>query len=584
MKRCAVYARYSSDLQSPTSITDQLRLCEAFAERQGWTVVARFEDAALSGFGVEHRPGYRALVAAALQSPPPFDLVLVEDVSRLTRDLSEVLRLYHRLRLKGVDLVGVSDGVSTVNQSGKVTLTVKGLVNELYLDDLRAKTHRGLEGRVTRGMSAGGRLFGYRTVSVPDEAHAGKRDAPARFEIDGGEAEIVRRIFRGYAAGQSMKAIAHQLNADGVPFPAKDTKRGPARRGWAISTIYTILLNEKYVGVWVWNKTRFLKDPDSGRRRPVPRPQAEWIRHDRPELRIVDDELWRAVQSRLRQIRQGFGRPGGPPNGGAGPMYSRYLLTGLVRCAVCGARMRAQTAVKRKRDRVYRAGWYRCSFAADKGPTVCGHRVWYRQDRLEGALLAKFREAMTPPIINALTQAVNAELGAASRAQDDRARELKTEILRLEREAGNLVRFLAGGESFSVRSELQSIEAGLQGLRLELAEIEHEAGLNLPRASPGWIRARLEHLDTLLRDDAPRARLEILKHLDGDLTIRPLASQAPTTERARGAGHAFEIRGRIEHDSLLAVNQEAACGTLVAGARNHLAANRSLDSRFEVTV
>jgi site-specific DNA recombinase len=114
VKRCAVYARYSSDLQSPTSITGQLRVCEAFAERQGWTVVARFEDAALSGFGVEHRPGYRGLVAAALQSPPSFDLVLVEDVSRLTRDLSEVLRLYHRLRLKGVDLVGVSDGVSTV--------------------------------------------------------------------------------------------------------------------------------------------------------------------------------------------------------------------------------------------------------------------------------------------------------------------------------------------------------------------------------------------------------------------------------------------------------------------------------------
>jgi len=314
-------------------------------------------------------------------------------------------------------------------------------------------------------------------VSVPDEAHAGKRDAPARFEIDLGEAEIVRRIFRVYAAGQSMKAIAHQLNADGVPFPAKDTKRGPVRRGWAISTIYTILLNEKYIGVWVWNKTRFLKDPDSGRRRPVPRPQVEWIRHDRPQLRIVDDELWRAVQSRLRQIRQGFGRPGGPPNGGALPMYSRYLLTGLVRCALCGARMRAQTAVKRKRDRVYRAGWYRCSFAADKGPTV-----W------------------------------------------------------------------------------------LQGLRAELAELEHEAGLNLPRASPGWIQARLEHLDTLLRDDAPRARLEILKHLDGDLTIHPLASQAPTTECARGAGHAFEIRGRIKHDSLLAVNQEAACATLVAGA------------------
>jgi hypothetical protein len=358
-----------------------------------------------------------------------------------------------------------------------------------------------------------------------------------------------------------MKAIAHQLNADAVPFPAKDTKRGPARRGWAVSTIYTILLNEKYIGAWVWNKTRFLKDPDSGRRRPVPRPPAEWIRQNRPELRVVDDEVWRAVQSRLHQIRQGFGRSGGPPTGGARPMYSRYLLTGLLRCAVCGARMRAQTAVKRKRGHVYRAGWYRCSFAADKGPAVCGHRVWYRQDRLEGSLVAKFREAMTPPIIDALTLAVNAEVDAAARMHEDRARELKSEILRLEREAGNLVRFLAGGDSFSVRTELQSIEAGLQGLRLELSALEQEAGLTLPRASSGWIRARLEHLDDLLRDDAQRARHEVLKHLDGDLTIRPL-----TSEVKRGAAHPFEIRGRIKHDSLLAVNQEAACATLVAGA------------------
>ena len=117
-----------------------------------------------------------------------------------------------------------------------------------------------------------------------------------------------------------------------------------------------------------------------------------------------------------------------------------------------------------------------------------------------------------------------------------------------------------------MRSGLQSIEAGLQGLRLELAEIEHETGLNLPLASPGWIRARLEHFDALLRDDAPRARLEILKHVDGDLRIHPLQSEAPTAKRARGAGHAFEIYGRIKHDSLLAMNQEAACGTLVAGA------------------
>src|SRR5262249_34729689 len=183
MKRCAIYSRYSSDLQSPTSIADQERLCRAYAERQGWVVVATYHDAALSGFGVEQRPGYQQLVAAAGASPPTVDTIGGEGLSRLTRDTGELLRLYPRLRLKGIDIVGVSDGIASGQQGGKVHLTVKGLVNELYLDDLRDKTHRGLAGCATRGLSAGGRIFGYRTVPVETARRGTKHTAPARFEI-----------------------------------------------------------------------------------------------------------------------------------------------------------------------------------------------------------------------------------------------------------------------------------------------------------------------------------------------------------------------------------------------------------------
>ena len=130
MKRCAIYARYSSDLQSPTSIEDQQRLCRTYAKRQGWTVISVFEDAALSGFGIEHRPGYQQLLATALSSPAAFEVILVEDLSRLTRDMAELLRVTARLRLKGVELVGVSDGIATGRQGAKMHLAVKGLVNE----------------------------------------------------------------------------------------------------------------------------------------------------------------------------------------------------------------------------------------------------------------------------------------------------------------------------------------------------------------------------------------------------------------------------------------------------------------------
>src|SRR5438093_10051073 len=175
------------------------------------------------------------------------------------------MQLTTRRRLKVLELVGVSDGIATGRQGAKVHLAVKGLMNELYLDDLRQKTHRGLAGRVARGLSAGGRIFGYRTVPMVDERESGRKHSPpARLEIEPGEAAIVRRIFADYARGQSLAAIAHALYREGIPFPAKDTKRGPARRGWAISTIQVMLHNEKYTGVWIWNKTRFVKDPDSG--------------------------------------------------------------------------------------------------------------------------------------------------------------------------------------------------------------------------------------------------------------------------------------------------------------------------------
>lgn len=576
MKRSAIYARYSSDLQSPSSIEDQLRLCRAYAERQGqgWTVVATFEDRAVSGVGVDHRPGYQQLMTAALSPARPFDVILVEDLSRLTREISETDTLYRRLRLRGIDLVGVSDGVDTSRRGAAVHIALKGVMNAIYLDDLAAKTHRGLEGRVVRGMSPGGRLFGYRTVSVPDESHAGKRDAPTRFEIDEREADVVRRIFRDYSAGRSMKAIAHRLNAEGIPFPAKDTKRGPARRGWAVSTIQVMLRNEKYAGVWVWNRTRFLKDPDTGRRRPVPRPPDEWIRQERPALRIVDPDLWAAVQARAKYVEEAFGYgPGRPPRGGARVAYSLHLLAGVLRCGVCGARMVAMTATRKKADRTYRYGWYRCGFARDKGPAVCAHGAWYRRERLEGALLGKFREATTPAMIAAVTRAVNDHVDAMYRQRDTDADRVKAEILRLERQAGNLVRFIAdGGDVPTVREELRTIEEALGGLRVSLVELEgtpHQT----PRVHPAWVRAKLNHLGELVRSDVARARAEIVKHLDGDLIISP----RPSVAGVRRA----EVSGRVKANSLLA-EQEAVCLQVVAGGRFGLSANTPLTFRFEV--
>lgn len=126
MRKCAVYARYSSNMQSPTSIDDQLRLCRALAEREGWAIVATFEDRALSGATSENRAGYQAFLREASAPRRAFDTILIEDLSRLTRDLGDLLQADKRLRLRGIEIVGVSDGIRTRQKGAKLHLALKG--------------------------------------------------------------------------------------------------------------------------------------------------------------------------------------------------------------------------------------------------------------------------------------------------------------------------------------------------------------------------------------------------------------------------------------------------------------------------
>src|SRR5438270_7375687 len=110
--RCAAYARYSSDRQSPTSIEDQLRRCREYASRNQWDILPEhiYTDEERSGAGAD-RPGWARLRSAITQKPHPFDVLLVDDTSRLCRNLGENSSFADEAKFQGGRVIAVSQGI-----------------------------------------------------------------------------------------------------------------------------------------------------------------------------------------------------------------------------------------------------------------------------------------------------------------------------------------------------------------------------------------------------------------------------------------------------------------------------------------
>lgn len=315
--RCAVYARYSSDRQSPCSITDQNRKCVQFAAAREWTVLEDyiFADAATTGT-ISDRAGLQKLLAAAEGKPRPFDVILVDDSSRLSRKLSDALQFSDRLKFVGVRLVFVSQGFDSDSEQSDILMAVHGITDSQYIKELSKKTFRGLEGRVLEHLHHGGNVFGYRSAPIEDPARRDQYGRPlitgARLQVDPEEAKVIRKLFRLYADGLSIKSVTKQLNREHVQSPRPRPGR---EHSWAPSSVKNILENRRYIGVVTYGRTKKIRNPQTGKRIYRRRPESEWIKVASPEQRIVSDELWNAVQERLRFVNEVYGDRAGSRGG-----------------------------------------------------------------------------------------------------------------------------------------------------------------------------------------------------------------------------------------------------------------------------
>ena len=318
--RTVIYARFSSDNQNPRSTADQIALCRQRAEQEGWPVVATFEDAAISGAaGIDagQRPGLNALLA--LVEAGGVDQVLAESTDRISRHVADAHNIRERIEFAGARLFTLFDGTVT-----PMIGLVKGFMDAQFRTDLAKRVRRGQIGTLKQGRSTGSIPYGYHQANRLDEKGGIIRGLR---EVDPDKAAIVRRIFTEYAAGKSPLAIARDLNLEGVP-----ASRGNLWHATAIAGEKRhqrgILRNELYIGVMTYGRSRVVVNPQTRRRLMRPNTEDDVIRHPVPELRIIDDALWKKVQDRLAA------------NTGTRPERQRrpkHILSGLGFCGVCGS-------------------------------------------------------------------------------------------------------------------------------------------------------------------------------------------------------------------------------------------------------
>lgn len=415
--RVYAYARYSTEHQNEESITDQFRRCREFAARRGWDIAEEFSDEGISGAAFGNRPAFQRLMQALQQD----DVLLVVDTTRLSRS-QDLAPLLTRLRFRGISVLGVLDGFDNDSHGARMHAGLSGIMSEEFRANIARRTHSALEIRAMSGRATGGKCFGF----------------SASGEVVESEATIVREVFARAAAGEPLKRIASDLNVRGVPAPGANWARKKRRRDgrWLVSAVHSLLQNERYTGRVVWNRRAWVRDPDSGRRCPVERPESEWVVSAGPS--IIDSATWERVRSLAAARTLHGGKRGGGP---------RYPLSGILVCGLCGAKLVATGKDGR---------WYYCSSHHHGGAAACSMSVGARRDIAEERLLAPIEDKLLSAAAKRHALTIMSRLSR----EDSRSEARPAELEDIERRIARLEAQVASGalERADVAEAIETFE------------------------------------------------------------------------------------------------------------------------------
>lgn len=537
--RCAIYARFSSEMQNKASADDQIRECRDAAVRYGWAVLDEYirKDEAVSGQSLVGRDGLLELLEIACQPNCPFDGILCDDTSRYGRNLSDTLPLTDKFGYRKVFLHFVNRQLDSRDPNFRSLFIKCGEEDENFSRGLGEKVHRSHRGRVRNRHIPSGQCYGYRNIGIPDPERRWQNGHPRFLVVDmeknPEEAAVVVRIYEMYVSGLGYRSIADILNREGVPSPLKGSGKRPRR--WCARTICKILNQPKYRSIHIWNRTKVVRNPDTGKKEQHPRPESEWERVEVPEWRIISEELWAAKEEAAARRRENYHNLGGRNRTGTS---RTYIFGGPLTCGICGDRMAIVGGTGP-------TAMYGCFNRRFRGKSQCPNSHMILEKSLRHHLLeALTRNLRDPEATRTLAEEFGRQLRAALEEQSRKALQIagqegdlkarKAELERQEQNAINAILNYGGSPA---------LQAQLDSLKNQIATIERL--LATPRESPDvmpsaeviheFLSRKLASLAEVIAGDPLVARAEI------DRRVKKLVLTPIEVDGRR----AFEVAGDV---------------------------------------
>ena len=473
--RVAAYCRVSTDSEEQMTSYEAQKTyyTDKIMQNPQWSMAGIFADEGITGTSAEKRPEFLRMIRLCRKRK--IDLILVKSISRFARNTVDCLHYIRALKEMGIAVIFEKENINTLDSEGEMLITLLGAFAQAESESISQNVRWGIrqamrEGRISLRCK---HLYGF------------TEDENGQPQILPDEAEVVRRIYKSFLRGQSIRMIKEWLDAEGIA-PRKGKE-------WSLSSIENILKNEKYCGDVLLQKT-FISDCIS--RKVIKNVgQLPMYLIENHHEGIVSRETYQAVQAEF--ARRGSRRS---PNKraaatGLSSYTSRYALSDRLVCGECGTLYRRCTWVRKGGKKIV----WRCSSRLDYGSRYCKHSPTMEEGALQRAIMAAVNSMMEDKtrLVAVISDAIRSGLapdatGSLTPAVIDK------ELTRLDQEFRELLQYAADNGGYKECAEqFKAISEQMGALREQKALILEAQQADLA------VNGRIQQAEELLNSASP---------------------------------------------------------------------------------